>query len=52
MFKDKVLKRLGGFDYNKLQQSAYCVISDIGTIIEESLILNFLAITIWQVNER
>jgi UDP-N-acetylglucosamine 2-epimerase (non-hydrolysing) len=43
---------LGFFDYNKLQQNAFCVVSDSGTLPEESAFFHFPAVSVRTSSER
>lgn len=53
-FDERVIqhKPLGFMDYNKLQQNAFCVVSDSGTLPEESANLHFPAVSVRTSTER
>jgi UDP-N-acetyl-L-fucosamine synthase len=48
----RILEPFGFFDYNKLQKEAFCVLSDSGTLSEESAIMGFAGVLIRTSTER
>jgi UDP-N-acetylglucosamine 2-epimerase (non-hydrolysing) len=54
VFDKRVIQNqpLGFFDYNKLQQNAFCVVSDSGTLPEEGAYFGFPAVSIRTSTER
>lgn len=46
------MRPLSFADYSSLQMNAFCVISDSGTITEESALMGFPAVTVRQAHER
>ena len=54
VFDKRVIQNqpLGFFDYNKLQQNAFCVVSDSGTVPEEGAYFKFPAVSVRTSTER
>ena len=54
VFDKRVIQHqpLGFFDYNKLQKNAFCVVSDSGTVPEESSFFKFPAVSVRTSTER
>ena len=53
-FDQRVIQHhpLGFFDYNKLQQNAFCLVSDSGTVPEEAAYFKFPAVSVRTSTER